>query len=278
MSNSNKVGESMSMKISLQHTDVIMSYRGNTPDREENLYALLRHFDLTYQDYRILLIEADAMPKFDWKRLSDTKVNHIFIPNSGLFPKALLYNTAAKMATSPLLIFNDVDCFAEPQSMGACVHELLNYQAHDVLCPYNEMINVSGSLKQKFVEQPIYDWVKGIHKDALTEDTTVLYERNPGGVFIFKRKDFIRIGGLNTKFLGWGGEDNELLFRATRLGLRWSSLSPPLFHLHHDSLNRAEWGNFTPEGQKNGDMARMSESMPIDKLKELADELHQFFV
>jgi hypothetical protein len=43
-------------------------------------------------------------------------------------------------------------------------------------------------------------------------------------------------------------------------------------------LNRAEWGNLTPEGQKNGDMARMSESMPIDELQALADELHQFFV
>ena len=56
----------MTEKLSLLNASIIMSYRGNTPEREENLYAVLRHFDLTYTDYTIFVMEADAAPKFDW--------------------------------------------------------------------------------------------------------------------------------------------------------------------------------------------------------------------
>lgn len=268
----------MQDKISLLNADIIMAYRGATPERVENLYTIIRHFDLTYCDYRILLMEADAAPTFEWAKLADPKVQHTFIANSGPFPKALLYNTGAKLSNAKILVFNDVDCIAEPKMLALCVFELITHQAHDVLAPFMPMIDIAGALKQKFVAHPSYEYLQGIDKDALVEDSSLLYERNAGGVFIFKRPDFIRIGGLDSRFVGWGGEDNELLWRAQRLGLRWSSTPQPLFHLHHASANRGEWGVMTAEGRSNGEMAGDVQTMPIEELQALADELHQFFV
>lgn len=268
----------MSDKKPLYHSDVIMSYRGGNKDREESLYAVLQHFDLTYTDYRILLIEADDTPKFNWARLADEKIQYLFIHHKGPFPKALLYNMGAKLASSQILVFNDIDCLSDPESLKSCVYELMTFSAHDVLCPYFETIDVSGELKERFIKHPSHDLFSGINKNALTADTKLLYERNTGGVFLFKRKDFIRIGGLNTHLSGWGGEDSELLYRASRLGLRWSSLSLPLFHLNHDSLNRSEWGVSTHEGMANGAQAALSETMPMEELQALADQLHQFFI
>ncbi|MGL4767366.1 MAG: galactosyltransferase-related protein [Formosimonas sp.] len=267
----------MSDKISLRNADIIMAYRGATPARAENLHTIIRHFDMTYCDYRILLMEADAAPTFDWRTLADPKVQHTFIANDGPFPKALLYNTGAKLASSPVLIFNDVDCIAEPNMLALCVFELLTYQAHDVLAPFMPMIDIAGELKQKFVANPSYAHLQGIDKDALIDGSTLLYERNAGGVFVFKRADFVRIGGLDGRFVGWGGEDNELLWRAQRLGLRWSSTPQPLFHLHHESANRPEWSGTTNEGLNNGKMAEDVQTMPLDELNALVDELRQFF-
>ncbi|TDR31009.1 galactosyltransferase-related protein [Hydromonas duriensis] len=265
----------MTEKFSLLNADVIMSYRGNTPEREDNLYAVLRHFDLTYTDYTIWLMEADAAPKFDWRRLSDNKVRHVFFPNSGPFPKAMLYNMGAKLSQSQILIFNDVDCIAEPKNVRDSVSELIHFRQHDVLCPFWEMINVEGALKKRFLEDPRYELFNGIHKNALVPETSILYERNAGGIFIFRRTDFIKVGGLNMQFKGWGGEDSELLHRATRLGLRWSSLGTPLFHLNHDSPNRDGWRE---QAMPNVELGNQSEHMPIEQLQALADELRQFFV
>lgn len=265
----------MADKITLHNADVIMSYRGNTPDREDNLYAVLQHFDQTYTDYKVWVIEADAAPKFNWSRLSDPKVNHVFIPHTGAFPKALLYNTGAKLSRADVLIFNDVDCVSHPQTVSSCVHELIHFTAHDVLCPFWEMINVEGESKKQFLANPRYEMFSGINKDNLTPDTSVLYERNAGGIFIFRRKDFYRIGGLNTAFAGWGGEDSELLYRAKRLGLTWSVLSEPLFHLNHDSPNRDGWREQFIE---NSILGHESENMSIEELQKLADNLRQFFI
>lgn len=65
-------------KRTLKHADVIISYRGSTLERKENLYAILQHYELTYRDYRILLIEADERPKFDWSRLANPNIHHIY--------------------------------------------------------------------------------------------------------------------------------------------------------------------------------------------------------
>ena len=265
----------MTEKFSLFNASIIISYRGNTPEREDNLYAVLRHFDLTYTDYTLFVMEADAAPKFDWKRLSDDKVRHVFFPNAGPFPKAMLYNTGAKLSQSDILVFNDVDCIAEPKAVSDCVRELIHFQAHDVLCPFWEMINVTGALKQQFLSEPRYEMFNGITKDALVPDTSILYERNAGGIFIFRRKDFVRVGGLNMAFKGWGGEDSELLHRATRLGLKWSSLGTPLFHMNHDSVNRDGWRE---QAMPNVELGNQSENMPMEQLQALAEELRQFFV
>ena len=267
----------MSEKHSLQNNDIIIAYRGAGQDRQENLYAVLRHLDATYTDYKILLFEADAKPTFDWNVLSDPKIHHVFMPHDGKFPKALLYNTAAKMSTSQILIFHDADCITDPNSFAPAVNELIHFQAHDVLCPYHEMIDVTGGLKNTFMNNPRYEVFTGINRNALAPDTRILYQRNTGGVFVFRRKDFVKVGGLNTEFVGWGGEDSELFFRATRLGLGWSSFGTPLFHLNHDSQNRFEWGVVTDEGKENGRVAALSETMPIEELQALSDRLKTFF-
>lgn len=69
---------------------------------------------------------------------------------------------------------------------------------------------------------------------------------NYGGVNFFNKEDFIKINGYSNEFWGWGGEDNDLLFRVKNKG----------FHLHRrlgkfDNLLHARAPKNTPEYQKN---------------------------
>lgn len=183
------------------------------------------------------------------------------------------------MASSEIIIFSDTDCIAEPKLLTSSIHELITLNTRDVISPYEEMIDVADELKQSFMIHPEYKLLEGINQYSLKQGCTVLYKRNTGGISIFRRKEFMRIGGLNPKFIGWGGEDNELFHRSRRLGLHWKSLRVPLFHLNHESQNRPNWEmGVTDEGRANGLQADLSDAMPIDELKTLSSQLRQFFI
>lgn len=54
-----------------------------------------------------------------------------------------------------------------------------------------------------------------------------------GGAFLVNKDMYIRAGGENERFYGWGPEDAERIKRMEILGLPISRVEGPLFHLHH---------------------------------------------
>ena len=263
-------------KTSLRDIDIIVSYREANEERRENLYTVLAHLARTYTDYRLWLLEAAAVPSFDWSRLGDPNIRHVFVPHDGPFPKSMLYNTGVRLARSPVICFHDADSIAMPWAMRACVDALLEGPDSDALCPYWSVINIAGALKQDFMADPDHARLAAIDPKNLPEDAIVLYPNANGGIVFFKRGEYIRVGGYNARLEGWGGEDDELLRRASRLGVRWHSMDVPLFHLHHDSASRQEH----KEGIRDTQNQRAPEAivdMSQDEVEALARELSGFF-
>jgi glycosyltransferase involved in cell wall biosynthesis len=263
-------------KTSLRDIDIIVSYREANEERRENLYTVLAHLARTYTDYRLWLLEAAAVPSFDWNRLGDPNIRHVFVPHDGPFPKSMLYNTGVRLARSPVICFHDADSIAQPQSLRACIDALMEGQDSDALCPYWSVINVAGALKQGFMADPDYGRLATIDPQRLPEDAIVLYPNANGGIVLFKRSEYIRVGGYNARLEGWGGEDDELLRRASRLGVRWHSMNVPMFHLHHDSVSRGEH----IERIRDTENARAPEAiadMSQEEVEALAVELSAFF-
>jgi len=263
-------------QISLRGIDIIVSYREATEERRENLYAVLAHLARTYSDYRLWLMEAADAPSFDWHRLRDPKIRHVFIHHNGPFPKSMLYNTGVRLARSPVICFHDADSIAQPETLRGCVDALLDGDASDALCPYWNVINVTGALKQGFLETPDRAIFASITAPELPADANEIYPSANGGVVLFKRQEYVRVGGYNARLEGWGGEDDELLLRATRMGVRWHSFRVPLIHLHHDSSSRSKLAddfNATESGQA----VRGIEMMPQEEVEALARELSAFF-
>lgn len=270
-------------KLSLHGVDIIVSYREASAERSENLYTVLRHLDFTYEDYRVWLMEADASPRFDWKRLADPKIHHVFVPRSGNFPKAVLYNLGTRLATSPVVCFHDADCISRPEYMVNCVQHLLSAEGSDepgrgtgAMCPFQSMINIAGATKEAFVQSPDFALLPDPDKGQLPADATLLYQYNVGGVFLFRRRAFINVGGCNPACEGWGSEDNELFVRATRLGVNWPVVTKPMFHLNHDSPVRDGYSQ-SPQAQKNYEVEKATKEMPVPELQALAANLSRFF-
>ncbi|WP_208513655.1 glycosyltransferase family 2 protein [Variovorax paradoxus] len=263
-------------KTSLRDIDIIVSYREANEERRENLYTVLAHLGRTYTDYRLWLLEAAATPSFDWRRLDDPHIRHVFVPHDGPFPKSMLYNTGVRLARSPVICFHDADSIAMPWAMRACVDALLEGPDSDALCPYWSVINIAGALKQDFMADPDHARLAVIDPKNLPEDAIVLYPNANGGIVFFKRGEYIRVGGYNARLEGWGGEDDELLRRASRLGVRWHSMDVPLFHLHHDSASRQEHKESIRDTQ-NQRAPEAIVDMTQDEVEALARELSGFF-
>lgn len=272
-------------KFSLHNLDIVVSYREASQERSDNLYGVLRHLDRTYSDYQLWLMEADESPRFDWRRVGDSKIRHVFLPHRGAFPKSLLYNTGARLSRGPLVCFHDADCIASPHYLAYCVERMLSPEGSDVLgtglgamCPFQSMINVAGDTRQAFMERPDFDLLRGIveAKGELPPDANLLYPYNVGGIFLFRRRVYTQIGGCNPVFEGWGSEDNELFNRALRLGVNWQVVPEPMVHLHHDSTSRAAFGT-SEQARKNFPLEVASREMPLPELQALAQRLAGFF-
>jgi len=258
--------------ISLRDLDIVMSYREGNEERRENLHAVLRHLTQTYADFRIWLMEADTEPRFDWRRINDPRVRHVFVHHAGPFPKSRLYNMGFRLSSSRVVCFHDADSIATPFHLRHAIDSLIDKGDCDVLCPYGSVINVQGEMKKAFVDSGRFDVFGPLDPDRLPSDANLIYASANGGIVFFRREVYLRLGGYDPRLEGWGGEDDELLMRASRLGYRWMSLQAPLVHLHHDVASRAEWIASTRESP-NVKRAFAVRDMPIEEVEAIAREL-----
>jgi predicted glycosyltransferase involved in capsule biosynthesis len=265
--------------ISLRDLEIIITYRGASQERRDNLRGVLRHLNRTYSDYQIWLIEADAAPTFDWSELGDPKIRHLFMHDTGPFPKARLVNLGALMAKSAIICMHDADMIANPYYMKGALDALMDHNNSDALCPFVRVLNVSGNRRQSFIESGDFGEFAPFLESDLPDDVNLLYANTPGAINLFKRVEFIRIGGLDPDFIGWGGEDDDVFLRATRLGVRWHALSDPkatLFHLNHDSASRLQIVD-DELSARNRQMAFRTGEISIEEVEARAAELAKYF-
>jgi glycosyltransferase involved in cell wall biosynthesis len=268
---------SESSLIALGGLEFIITYRGATPERRDNLRGVLRHLNRTYTDYTVYLLEADGAPTFQWSELQDPKVRHVFVHDDGPFPKAQLCNLGARMCTGSVICFHDADMVSNPDYFPRCVNAVRHGPHSDALCPFLRVLNVRGELRETFISNGEYGPLEPFLEGDLPDDLNVLYEGTPGAIVLFKRAEYMRVGGYDPRFIGWGGEDDELLSRAQRMGVRWHSVpdeKAALFHLHHDTASRVD---ALVTGEQNRLAAAESVQLSQEELEARAAELARYF-
>ncbi|SAK94101.1 Galactosyltransferase [Caballeronia pedi] len=268
--------------ISLRGIEFVVTYRGASQERRENLLGTLRYLNRTYSDYIVWLIEADASPTFSWQQLSDPKIRHVFVHDTGRFSRARLANLGARMCTGRVICIHDADMIANPRYMKMAVDSLMDANNSDAVCPFARVVNTAGELRRSFIESGDYDELAPFaasDEADLPNGMSSLYTNTSGALNVFVRAEFIRIGGFDPAFEGWGGEDDDLLLRATRLGVRWHTLAGAdslLFHMHHDTAVRADWFGL-PEVQANRKKGFECGEIPLPQVEARAAALSKYF-
>lgn len=175
-------------------------------------------------------------------------VKHIWQPDEG-FRKARILNSAIAQCDSDYIIQIDGDCIM-PRHFIA---DHIGLAAPDMYL-YGKRIHI----RRRYVDKVLQDsrirfhiFSNRIYKKSRTIRIKWLAHicsstnhefsyRFRGCNFSFWKEDFVKVGGYNEEFEGWGHEDSELAIRLHHYGIsgRRISFAGAVFHLDHPRLSR----------------------------------------
>ena len=162
-------------------------------------------------------------------------LRHLHHPSRGL-PLAEARNRAARAASQPVLVFLDVDCIPAAGLVEALAHDAL---AHDALIcceirylPADATPGDSGWEESGLLAHGLRHTVRYFPGGGIRpEPNTGLFWSL---CFAVRRDTFLRLGGFDEAYAGYGAEDTDFAFRAREAGVGLLFTASTLaFHQHH---------------------------------------------
>jgi glycosyltransferase involved in cell wall biosynthesis len=213
--------------INYNNLTIIIPYRQtNDPDREMNLDITMKylskigilnliiseHSDNTTKDFLIRKYE---------NMFESFEVEYTNAKGKEFNLSKALNNGITKSTTKYITTF-DLDCITKKKNIDIAL-ALLD-RGYDVIHPFNRRITEIVD-KEKFKEKYDFNIIKTSARRRLEAD---------GGIVFWNKDSFISIGMKNEYFFGWGGEDNEIMVRASLCHLKQIRIDDTLYHLYHN--------------------------------------------
>lgn len=200
--------------------------------RIRNLMACLlalRDQSFPKERYRVTVVEFDDHPR--WHRIVEPLTDHyLHIHGDGLFNKCWTLNVGVRKTLGDVrtLCFLDADMLVDRYFLERN-HARFTDAAHDAHLPHTEMLSL---------DEASSDWViaqrcgAGSSQVPLAGARGLLLRDVPGACLWTRPEVFHRIGGFDERYRGWGGEDEDMLYRITSA---WNvtQYDDVLVHLSH---------------------------------------------
>ena len=205
---------------------IVIPYKGSQDVRKINLRVVLDYLHHINMKNIIISEEYDYEPTTDWildeynNKFPSLKV--ISARSDGLFSRSNLINNGVEESATSFICIQDGDVVL-PKEIYKYSLNLL-YSGFDLVYPFNRKVNQILD-KQYFLRNYDFDNISTKSEFRPNAD---------GGMQFIKKESFMRIGGYNTNFKGWGSEDNEFILRVILGNLKFIRLNNSLYHLKHD--------------------------------------------
>ena len=214
----------------MEDTAYILTYRENGDgERRDNLLAVLGWLQRR-PNLEILIFEQDSVPRAG---LAPSSVNRrmLFGYNPGPFNKSWGFNVAARQTARPILCFADADVLIESsldQAIDLCRSGV------DAAKPYRRIVDLTADESRRVRSG---DWEFVPHRPAAAPPNREARQEFvvfAGGLFVIRRDPYLRVGGFDERFRGWGGEDDAMTLKLGRTGMRLAECGEfPALHLWH---------------------------------------------
>lgn len=214
---------------------VVIPFRADDPHdgRARNLAACLAGLadqDLPRGRYRIVVVESAAEPR--WQSVIGPYVDrYLFAFNPGPFNKAWAVNCGVVHGGGPdeLVCVLDGDVLPDADFLARGEGRFTRQPTLQAHWPYRDIIFADPASSDRAVALRCATGRPAVDHATLRG---VFLRRPPGGCIWVRRRLFDQISGLDERFEGWGGEDNDFAWRADFLG-GVERFGDTLVHLHH---------------------------------------------
>lgn len=230
------------LKIDLKDITFCIPVRIESSHRMRNLKTLLKYLDKFFNTNYIVL-EADNTPLFD----NDSNIknlNYIFRKDENIiFHRTKYINEMLYQVETTYAAIWDTDAIAPIEQIQEA-YEILQKSNNTMVYPFSGIFVSLNELTSMFFSQHLnIDSLK-----ARCHSTFYPYGfYSVGGAYMVNTLKYLKAGGENENFYGWGAEDAERNVRIQILELGVEKVEGSLFHLYH-----TRGINSSDSNEKNG--------------------------
>ena len=176
----------------------------------------------------IIVVEQSWEPLFAALVPRDVVYIHSKTPSPDMaFNRSWAFNVGAVAARGRFLVLHDADMIV-PARFASAIAERLDGQLEAIrLARY--IFYLDEQTSRQVWSQCNFDVLKSVSS---------VVQNNPTPVAV-RRESYLRIGGHDETFFGWGGEDNEFMDRLRTLNLSEGSFLPLVHLWHPEAPNRS---------------------------------------
>ena len=213
--------------------NIILTYRGDPSGvRHANLLVVLAFLAETPQ-WPVVIVEQDSLPSLNGQ-LPHPHCSVIFAYNPGPFNKAWGLNVGVRHCSSQVIVFTDADLLIPgmlPRSVDHCMRNT------HVVKPYRQVLDLSPETTAHLHAGDAAA-LQDMPATATTRQMQGEVAPLCGGAFAIRRQTFLRLGGWDERFVGWGGEDDAFSYKVQRARLPTLEFDDAAaLHLHHPRSN-----------------------------------------
>ena len=188
-----------------------------------------------HPDELIIVCMNDYLPDLP---ATPFKIIATTINTDNYLPLAKARSKAAEIARGNNLIFLDVDCICHQDLVG-----IFNYHLNKEDALYQGSIRYLSSGWQKYSwtvesleEQSAFHQLQGTEVIGQTK-VSHPYELFWSLCFGVRKKTFMALGGFDSSFIGYGGEDTDFAFTARYNNIPFYKISALAYHQYHPAYD-----------------------------------------
>lgn len=218
--------------------------------RLRNLLACLsalRDQSLPEADYAVTVVEADAAPTHR-DAIAPLVDHHVFVPQPGDFNKSWAVNAGVRHTAPGAwgLCLLDADILPDRAFLERNL-DRLDAGGHGAHVGHRDMLCLDDASSDAAIERRV---LRGEADLAVDASRGLLLHRVVGAAFWLRREVFARVGGMDERYVGWGGEDDDFAERV-RVAAGVAGFDDLLIHLAHprpqmERAGRPLNGHLTP--------------------------------
>lgn len=191
--------------------------------------AALRDQDFPRDQYQVTVVEEDTEPR--WRGVVEPGCDrYVFAPRDGSFNKSWAVNVGVRHTGSgtELLCVLDADVLCDRAFVSRNVIRLQQPGTGGHLT-YRDMFCLDPAASRRAIVARVGERAPAVSRDELRG---FILRRPPGACVWLRTELFWKIGGMDERYEGWGGEDNDFVFRLD-LAAPLDIYRDELLHLHH---------------------------------------------